>query len=99
MDQWVSPKNIGKLPKLLSMLGDNITSDLTRGNVLWLALAILSGDLDEMTTETLPGQAVMWNGGSYYQANPYDTAALVDSSFNPYDCTITADMLNIRQVY
>lgn len=95
MDQWAKPTNIVKLPKVLSVLGKHSTTDLTTGNMLWLAVNAWKAGFSEMKMETLPGYADMIDGGSYYILYPSEVADLIDSTCNPYEKTITREDLTI----
>lgn len=96
VDQWMGPGLLFKAPRLLAWLDTNVETDLSLRNVLWLAWAMVTADTDNMTTETLPGNAANINGGSYYVLSPYDVVNTVNESLNPYERDITVDDLYIR---
>lgn len=95
MDQWLKVSNISKLPEILSTLEMNSTTDLTTGNMLWLALNAWKAGLGNIQNATLPGYATSIGGGSYYVLKPGEVAELINSTCNPYETTITKGDLNI----
>ncbi len=96
MEQWASLGNLLKAPKLLPLVLENITTDLSTANLAWCAGALLRCDTSEIATNTLPGSAANWNGGSYYIEAPYDTVSLVNELYNPYISDITIYDLDVR---
>lgn len=96
MKQWAKPSSILKAPQILTLAKTSLTTDLSTGNLIWLAGALLRCNKDEISTETLPGGACWWSGGSYYALNATEVAAMINASCNPYQQEITAANLNIR---
>ena len=95
MDQWLTISNIGKVPQVLSTMQASSTSDLTTGNLLWIALNAWRSGFGNMQTATLPGYADMIDGASYYVLDPEGVADVINSSCNPYRQDVDADDLNI----
>lgn len=95
MDQWVSISNLSKLPEILSVLKLNSTTDLSTGNMLWLALGAWRAGLGNIQNATLPGYATDIDGGSYYVLYPGEVAELINETCNPYKTAITGSDLNI----
>lgn len=96
MDQWVTPGLALKAKDLLSVVAENVTTDLTSANLAWCAGAILRCDTAQIVTNTLPGYAATWNGGSYYVIHPYDTVELINEFYNPYLADVTIYDLDVR---
>lgn len=96
MEQWATPKNVLKAPKLLPLVLESVTTDLTTANLAWCAGAVLRCDTAEIAANTLPGSASNWNGGSYYIEAPYDTVELVNELYNPYIADVTIYDLDVR---
>lgn len=96
MDQAASLKGVLKSPKLLTILLDNAYSDMSVPNYLWLAKAVLTADLRNMQTATLPGYAQNFSSGSYYVLDPASVAQTVNAYCNPYQKEVTTADLNIR---
>lgn len=96
MDQWVTPGLVLKAKDLLSVVAENVTTDLTTANLAWCAGAIIRCDTAQIATNTLPGYAAMWNGGSYYIVHPFDTVELINEHYNPYLVDVTIYDLDVR---
>ena len=94
--QWLSVKNIYKLPAALNLLQKYTKSSLSAGNYVWLAETALFCDRSNVSTDTLPGAATYISGGSYYVLNPSAVAELVNGRCNPYEKEIAASDLYIR---
>ena len=91
VDQWTSPGKFFRSPAASVLLASNTTTDLSLRNLVWVGKVALGARNNGMTMETLPGEAAMISGGSYYVTWPETTAALVNASFNPYEVAITKE--------
>jgi LCP family protein required for cell wall assembly len=96
LNQWVTVKNIFKAPKLLPLAIENVTTDMSYANLIWCAGALLRCDTSEIATNTLPGSASMWNGGSYYIESPSETVDLINELYNPYAVDVSIYDLDVR---
>ena len=92
IDQWVSVKNVLKLPQALSLLGRYAQTDLSVSNLLWLAESVLLCGTDDMYMTTMP----------FYISGDYVVVAadegylnLLNEYFNPYARSISWDDLYI----
>ncbi|MDD6644094.1 MAG: LCP family protein [Firmicutes bacterium] len=92
IDQWVSVKNVLKLPQALSLLGRYAQTDLSVSNLLWLAESVLLCGTDDMYMTTMP----------FYISGDYVAVAadegylnLLNEYFNPYARSISWDDLYI----
>lgn len=74
-----------------------VTTDLTLGNLMWLANQALSmGGMDAISFATLPGDGAGWyKGMSVYALDPEQVLEMTNSMLNPYVADITADEQNI----
>lgn len=74
-----------------------VTTDLTLGNLMWLANQALSmGGTDAISFATLPGDGSGWyKGMSVYALDPEQVLEMTNSMLNPYATDITADEQNI----
>lgn len=95
MDQWLSLTNVIKLPRVLSALSDCTTTDLTTGNLLWVALTAWRSGISSIHTETLPGYADMVDGASCYILYEDEVADLINAVCNPYERDIQTGDLSI----
>ena len=96
IDQWISFKNIPRIGPALALVQSSLTTDLSTGNLLWLAGAMLRADPENMVTELMPGSSGPWNGGSYYMLDPNGVAEAVNAYCNPYKQEVNAADLQIR---
>lgn len=74
-----------------------VKTDLTLGNLMWLANQALSmGGTDAISFATLPGDGSGWyKGMSVYALAPEQVLEMTNSMLNPYATDITADEQNI----
>ena len=66
-------------PRLLQLLRGSTQTDLTAGNLLWLAETALLADRSNIETATLPGSARTIGDGSYYVLDPASVAQTVNT--------------------
>lgn len=93
LHQWVSVKNLWKLPKALSLLLDHTLTDLSTANLLWMAESVVLCGTGDMMMTTIPHGL---NGdGEYVLIDAQETLDLVNESFCPYEQRITMDDLYI----
>ena len=92
IDQWVSWKNIWKAPAAFAMLKSKSTTDLSVGNFVWIAEAILSCGTDDMYMTTVPfyfsGEYLIIDAGENYLNT-------INTYFNPYSENVSWDDLYI----
>lgn len=93
--QVLQLKNVTKIPKIAEAVFDNVKTDLTAGNLLWMGMQALQIDNEDIKFFTLPGYGEMSTAGGstafsfffpYYQ----ETLDLVNEYFNPYEEPIEA---------
>ena len=89
----LSLKNI---PALARVFSDSVKTDLTLGNLVWLAGEAADVGLEGVSFHTLPGDgAGYYRRESVYVLDPEATLALVNEALNPYDGPIRADELDV----
>lgn len=87
--KMLTPTTFARVPELSQIILDNLETDLTLGNGIWLGKQMLTMNLEEdITIATLPGYADYYDGLSYYFPQEEDVLALINESFNPYDTPI-----------
>src|SRR5699024_4812138 len=93
--------NITNIPKIADAVFQNVKTDLTAGNLLWMGMQALQINNDSIQFFTLPGYGAMsYAGSDPYQYSfffPYyqQTLDLVNQYFNPYAEGITTlDMVS-----
>ena len=91
----LSVSSLTKLKEFADVFNTYVTTDLTVGNMLYFAKALMQCDFDAMKTYTLEGEGAMINGGSYYPLYAGKLVQVVNESFNPYDAPVTLDTVNV----
>lgn len=88
---------IENVPAMAETFLKYVKTDLTLGNLVWLANQALSmGGTDAISFATLPGDGAGWyNGKSFYTLYPEQVLEMTNSMLNPYVADITADEQNI----
>lgn len=84
MDQWMNWTVVLRGPVAGVTVLRNVTTDLSVGNCIWLAKALIRCDVTDMVTQTLPGTAQYINGGSYYVPDAYAVSQLMNEYYSPY---------------
>lgn len=83
-------------PALARTFSESVATDLSLGNLVWLAGEALSIGAEGVSFHTLPGDgAGYYRRESVYVLDPDATLALVNEALNPYDEEITMDELDI----
>lgn len=88
---------IENVPAMAETFLKYVKTDLTLGNLVWLANQALSmGGTDAISFATLPGDGAGWyKGKSFYTLYPEQVLEMTNSMLNPYATDITADEQNI----
>lgn len=97
-DQCLSLSTVTKLPQLFSVYQTNVQSDLSFGTLVRIGLAVMGCDTENVQADTLPGEAVWYQGGSYYQVDLEEAATLLNSTYNPLETAITTASLQVVNV-
>ncbi len=88
--KMLTPATFTKIPELAGIVHENVETDLTLGNEIWLGKQILTMNLEtDVEMMTLPGYAKYYEGLSYYFPNEEEVLEIVNESFNPYEEPIT----------
>lgn len=77
---------IGKLPELIEIMGDNFQTDMQPKFMIDLGKQLLAGGKPEMTTFTIMGEGTRIRGTFYVQANEKDVQMardMIDNWMNP----------------
>ena len=81
--QWISLANAAKLPELWRIYRENMLSDLSFRNCLWVARVLIKTQGSDMAADVLPGWADMAGGFSVYKLDE-NAAAGILAAYNPY---------------
>ena len=93
--QCLSVKGLTKLPELLRVFREEVTTDLSTGNILYLARMLAGCDLSSMESCTLAGEGVTVNGVSYYPLYAGRLLETVNRAFNPFETEITMEDIHV----
>ena len=80
-----TPAIITKLPQLAKIFVENVNTDLSLGNLIWLANEMKSIDPSTVKFYRLPGVPDTYNKLSYYFVDEENTKLLINDKFNPFD--------------
>lgn len=81
--QWLRPANLQKLPELWRVYKENMLSDLSFRNYLWITRVLVKTQQGDMTAEVLPGWADMVDGSSVYMMDQ-SAAPILLANYSPY---------------
>ena len=93
--QCLSVSSLSKLKEFADIFAEDVTTDLTVGNMIWYGKELMACDFDSMQTYTAEGEGAMINGGAYYPLYAGRLLKIVNKSFNPYDAAISASSLTV----
>jgi len=94
--QTLRLSNLDKLDDFAKIVHENVETDLTLSNLLWLGEQAFVCGADRISFHTLPGDGAGWySGGSYYILDDAATLELVNQYFNPYTYELTLDDMDI----
>ena len=93
--QCLSVSSLSRLKEFADIFAEDVTTDLTVGNMIWYGKELMACDFDSMQTYTAEGEGAMINGGAYYPLYAGRLLEIVNKSFNPYDTAISASSLTV----
>ena len=93
--QCLSVSSLSKLKEFADIFAEDVTTNLTVGNMIWYGKELMACDFDSMQTYTAEGEGAMINGGAYYPLYAGRLLEIVNKSFNPYDAAISASSLTV----
>ena len=83
--KMLTPATFARIPELAQIVLDNLETDLSLGNQIWLGRQILSMNLEtDVNMYTLPGHAEYYNSLSYYFPDEEQALAIINEYYNPY---------------
>ena len=94
-EQILKPENIFKAKPIAEAVFNNVKTDLTLGEIVWMANQAMQVDTASIQMFTLPGYPASSYAGSdaylsFFFPNEAETLELVNTYFNPYDKPITS---------
>ena len=96
IDQMATPATILKLPSLTSIIAQNVQTDMSVGELIWIGTNYVTMDTDDVVTNTIPHTPRYINNISYVLPDERGILALVNEYYNPYNEEITR--LNLADV-
>lgn len=96
IEQLATPATILRLPSLTSIIAQNVTTDMSVGELIWIGTNYVTMDPADVVTETLPHYTTYVNDISYVVPSERKLLNLINESFNPYLEEITR--LNLAAV-
>lgn len=98
-DAVLSPTNVLKIPAIASAVSDNVDTDLTTSQILWLGMQGMKMDMQEdISMQTLIGDCAMVNFGDNIWFYILDEDMVIDQineTFNPYIRSLTEEDFSI----
>ena len=87
--KMLTPATFAKVPSLAEIINDNVETDLSLGNEIWLGKQLLTMNLEQDVVITmLPGYANYYENLSYYFPDEAAILEIVNEHFNPYTTPI-----------
>lgn len=83
MKQWMRPQTLAALPGLWKIYQENLTTDLSAQNLVWMARVLLKGVGGDIEANVLPGYATMVGDASVYMIDTYAASAILPD-YSPY---------------
>ena len=94
--QMLTLGNIPNLGSLVTILTENVDTDLTAANIAWFARQFLLCSVENIHFHTMPySNACMINGTSFVSINQDAWLELVNSALNPYTEPVTSANVNL----
>lgn len=85
----LTPSMFMKIPELARILEQNVETDLSVGNMVWLGKRLVTMDTSaNINMHTLPGYAEYYEGLSYYFPSRAEVLEMVNEFYNPYTTPI-----------
>lgn len=95
----LSPTNVLKIPSIASAVSNNVETDLTTSQILWLGMQGMKMDMQEdISMQTLVGDSAMVNFGDNIWFYILDEDMVIDQineTFNPYIRSLTEEDFSI----
>ena len=83
MKQWIRPQTLAAVPGLWKIYQENLTTDLSARNIVWMARVLLKGMSNDIEANVLPGYATMVGDASVYMIDTYAASAILPD-YSPY---------------
>lgn len=85
MSQLISAKSIPNLPWLIRIAKENLVTNMSGGNMVWMAYQLLKTKEENIHFYTMPTYTANLRGYSYAVCRPWDWLPMVNEYLNPSD--------------
>lgn len=89
--QMLRAGNLLRIGEFLDLASNSVLTDLSAGNMLWLAKELLACDTASIKSCTLAGDGVYVDGVCYYALFENALLRTINEMFNPYDRELTLE--------
>lgn len=97
--KMLQPENLTKVGSYVDIFQEYVKTDLTNGNMVWLAQQVFTIGVDNIEFHTLPGDGTKrYLGRSYYVLDPEKTLEMVNQCLNPYQRQLSLKDMDILSV-
>lgn len=93
--QALKAENILRIPELVSIINENVKTDIVFSEMLWLANEVKDIELSSIETDMVPGVASTINNISYWLPYKNELLDLINDRYNPLDKPITEGDISI----
>ncbi len=93
--EFMTPANIVKIPEMAQCIKDNVESDITKGQLVWLGIQAVKIGASHINMFVLPGEPRYIDSLSYYVGFEDETLEMLNEYFNPYTYALTASDVDI----
>lgn len=94
----MTPSGLLKVPKLIKVAFENVETNLTVGEMVWLAKEGIKVGVENFSMHILPGSSKTVDGLSYFIPYEKELLQVINEYFNPYTAEITdLDIVNPSQ--
>jgi len=96
--KMLTPKNIAKIDTFARIYSENVETDLSVGNLIWLGMKLYEIGTDNIHMHTLPTYTKDRDVNPYYYqfVSSADAIELINETINPYETDITRK--NVKHV-
>lgn len=93
--RFMTPANIIKIPEMAQCISENVKSDITKGQLIWLGIQAFKIGSSNINMFVLPGESRYISPLSYYVAFEDQTLEMLNEYFNPYTYELTSNDVDI----
>ncbi len=93
INRLLQVETLSKIPDLVSALQENVQTNISISDMLYLASLVHKLDDNDIITQTLPGYAYIdpYSGASYWEVDPQISLSILDSLFRGHKYEVDLD--------